>query len=661
MIIKSLRLKNFRQFKDETKLDFATDKNKNVTLILGDNTFGKTTLLQAFNWCFYGKVLFAQNPKMLLNYDVSENMAPKQRTSVEVEITLVHNSREYTFKRIQWYTRRDIGSVGEELCPLTITYKENGEVKTVRGTNVKGVVNTIIPEDLSLYFFFDTERVNSISNRKDVGTAVKNLMGISVIDSALDHLGTKTKKDSVIGKFYSDLQQGSTADAKKYINNIHDFEAAKEAIAEKIANFKAEIANYNTKKSELEAKLRDNKRTAELQKKKEKLVRDIKTQENAYERNVDAFFNQFSEKSLKIFAAPLIGGVKKYLKDTKIDEKGVIDVTNKTIMALIRRGKCLCGTEFKQSEADPIYKHLLDEMHYVPPESIGSTVKHYREKLDYFSKGVDEAFESLGNTHKNALSALILAQEWEDDLETISKELQGQADMGQYEIELVKTNNRIKELNQKIEDLIRQDENYNRSIDGAKKKYDSLVVISGKNKEVREYIEYAEDIAMFLQSYRQEKATEIRHKLQLKVNEIFGKMYHGSRNVMIDERYNVSLSTTVNGRTIVTGESEGSNRVKNFAFIAGLVALAKEKVLSDQAKKGISIETEPYPLVMDAPFSNADERHTQNIAQLLPDIAEQVIMFVMDKDWKNAKEKMAHKVGRTYMLQKHSETHTTII
>ena len=74
MLIKTLRMENFRQFRGTTKVDFSCDPNKNVTIILGDNTFGKTTLLQAFNWCFYGKVNFDQRPDFLLNYELSEEM-----------------------------------------------------------------------------------------------------------------------------------------------------------------------------------------------------------------------------------------------------------------------------------------------------------------------------------------------------------------------------------------------------------------------------------------------------------------------------------------------------------------------------------------------------------------------------------------------------------
>ena len=90
-------------------------------------------------------------------------------------------------------------------------------------------------------------------------------------------------------------------------------------------------------------------------------------------------------------------------------------------------------------------------------------------------------------------------------------------------------------------------------------------------------------------------------------------MYHGHRRVAIDAKYHVELLTTISDREIAAGESEGSNRVKNFAFIAGLVALAKGKIVTDNSENGINLSSEPYPLVMDAPFSNADETHTANL------------------------------------------------
>ncbi|MFQ8837596.1 MAG: AAA family ATPase [Oscillospiraceae bacterium] len=99
MLIKTLRMENFRQFRGTTKVDFSCDPNKNVTIILGDNTFGKTTLLQAFNWCFYGKVNFDQRPDFLLNYELSEEMRNGEQQIVEVEITVLHDGTEYIITR----------------------------------------------------------------------------------------------------------------------------------------------------------------------------------------------------------------------------------------------------------------------------------------------------------------------------------------------------------------------------------------------------------------------------------------------------------------------------------------------------------------------------------------------------------------------------------
>ena len=54
MIIKSLKLINFRQFKGEINIDFSVDPSKKATIIMAENTAGKTTLIESFSWIFYG-------------------------------------------------------------------------------------------------------------------------------------------------------------------------------------------------------------------------------------------------------------------------------------------------------------------------------------------------------------------------------------------------------------------------------------------------------------------------------------------------------------------------------------------------------------------------------------------------------------------------------
>ena len=659
MLIKSLKMQNFRQFKGNTAVDFSCDPNQNVTIILGDNTFGKTTLLQAFNWCFYEIVMFDNNPDFLLNLEVANDMTNGDTETVSVEICVIHNSVEYVISRSQQYVCANNKVSGAKKSQVKVSYKQpDGQTESVRALEVQNVIENILPKDLSTYFFFDTERVRSISTRKDVSDAVKGLLGLSIIDSAIKHIGTKGNKKTVLGKLYGAMDTDGDKRARDALDMIQSSEAKREAIKDQLETCASQIKQYEARKGQLDDILRDNQTTSTLQKKKEDLERRISTERSSLESTTGLFFKEFSKGSLQMFAQPLLGRASDFLAATKIDDKGIRDLTAPTILELIKRGRCICGAEI--CEGNDAYRHLMEELNYVPPESIGNTVRHYREKLSSFSKNADHIYDSLTSRYQEIYRSKARIQEWEDELANISIQIRGKENMKQYETELLDVKKRLRELSDKKERLIRDDATLKNDIERYKKVYDSLVAVSDKNKETMLFIQYAEEILDWLSSTYKEKEAFIREALETKVNHIFEQMYHGHRRVSIDQRYQVTLLTTIEDKEVAAGESEGSNRVKSFAFIAGLVALAKEKLIATAGEEGFNLSSEPYPLVMDAPFSNADETHTANISKVLPEIAEQVIMFVMQKDWRYAEPVMASRVGKQYTLKKHSETYTVL-
>lgn len=446
--------------------------------------------------------------------------------------------------------------------------------------------------------------------------------------------------------------------ARSALDMIHSSEAKREAIKEQIETCNSQVKQYEVRKEQLDSILRDNQTTATLQKKKEDLERRLNNERMTLESTTSMFFREFSKGSLQLYAQPLLGRASDFLAAIKIDDKGVRDLTAPTILELLKRGRCICGAEL--CEGNDAYKHLMDELNYVPPESIGNTVRHYREKLASFSRNADHTFESLTSRYQEIYRSKARIQEWEDELADISTQIKGKDNMKQYETELLDVKGRLRDLSAKKERLIRDDATLKSEIERYKKVYDSLIAVSGKNKETMLLIQYAEEILDWLSTTYKEKESFIRDELEAKVNQIFEQMYHGHRRVSIDQRYQVTLLTTIEDKEVAAGESEGSNRVKSFAFIAGLVALAKEKLIASAGEEGFNLSSEPYPLVMDAPFSNADETHTANISKVLPEIAEQVIMFVMQKDWRYAEPVMASRVGKQYQLKKHSETYTVL-
>lgn len=542
---------------------------------------------------------------------------------------------------------------------VKVSYKqEDGQMESVRATEVQKVIENILPYDLSTYFFFDTERVRSISTRKDVADAVKGLLGLSIMDTAIKHIGTKGNKKTVLGKLYGAMDLDGDEKARGALDMIHSSDAKREAIKTQIDTCASQIGQYEVRKDQLDDILRDNQTTATLQKKKEDLERRLSTERSTLESTISLFFKDFSKGSLQMYAQPLLGQANDFLAAIKIDDKGVRDLTAPTILELLKRGRCICGAEL--CEGNDAYNHLMEELNYVPPESIGNTVRHFREKLSSFSRNADYTFESLTSRYQEIYRSKARIQEWEDELADISVQIKGKDNMKQYETELIDVKSRLRDLNAKKERLIRDDATLKSEIERYKKVYDSLIAVSGKNKETMLLIKYAEEILDWLSSTYKEKESFIREALETKVNNIFEQMYHGHRRVSIDQKYQVTLLTTIEDKEVAAGESEGSNRVKSFAFIAGLVALAKEKLIANAGEEGFNLSSEPYPLVMDAPFSNADETHTANISKVLPEIAEQVIMFVMQKDWRYAEPVMATRVGKQYELKKLSETHTVL-
>lgn len=658
MLIKSLKLENFRQFKGISVINFSCNPEQNVTIILGDNTYGKTTILQAFNWCFYGKAVFS-NHDFLLNYEIRESMKRGEDQDVSVEVIVVHNGKEYTIKRTQKYSCMFEGIVNGSAVSLDVSYKQSdGQEKPVPPENAKKVISNILPEEFLEYFFFDTERISSISARKDVATAVKGLMGITYMTKAISHLGERSKERTVIGKIFSSMDHDGNEKAQKALDAIHKAQEEKEKIGDSLSECKTQINHYEARKEQLDAILRDNQLTAQFQKQKEEKERDIKTEQKVLSDTIDLYFKEFSSGSLQFFAQPLITKANSFLKDVNIDDKGVRDLTRTTIMELINRGKCICGQCIE--EGNEAYKNLINELNYVPPESIGNTVRHYRERLNIFSQNAQHVYNNLAQHYKTIQRSQSFIYKCEDEIDEICEQIAGKEDMSQYEEELATVRQQLRQLSMQKDQYLRQEGVKQHEIDSNQKIYDSLTSVSEKNQEANKLMYYAEKVRDWFIEKSKEKEFNIREELETKVNAIFEKMYHGNCRVAIDEKYNTELLTVVLNQEIAAGESEGSNRVKNFAFIAGLVSLARDKIAS-RKQNDIDLSSEPYPLVMDAPFSNTDETHINNIAKVLPDTAEQIIMFVMQKDWKYAEPVMSSRVGQKYILAKDSETCTRFV
>ena len=122
MLLQSIKLENFRQFRNES-IDFADGNNgKNVTIIIGENGTGKTTFAQAFFWCLYGETEFSD--KNMLNKVVASELRPGQEAKVQVVLKLKHGDVDYTLIREQIYRKDSSNRIKPDNTVFDIAKKD---------------------------------------------------------------------------------------------------------------------------------------------------------------------------------------------------------------------------------------------------------------------------------------------------------------------------------------------------------------------------------------------------------------------------------------------------------------------------------------------------------------------------------------------------------
>lgn len=667
MIIKSIQLCNFRQYKGEQMpIVFSTDEEQNVTIILGVNTSGKTTLSQAFRWCLYDQCNY--KPQELLNREVEDDMNPGEAKDVYVEIILEHEKREYQIRRTNTYYMNEKYQLMLKNSSLKVQYREDdGQTQPVRSEECEDTINKILPEDLSDYFFFDGEQVSEINNKRDVAKAVRGLLGIDVIAEARDRLDPK-RATTVTGKFIKELDIGSDDKSMGWKTSLAQKQSDRDEYITRRDNAKKEIEGFEQRKEDLASLLKANEDVKILQKERETLERIISQTKDSIEKSKKRIKADFGRGAVAFFAIPAIDRAMKVIDNAKEFDEGIPEMRRPAIDHILNRGYCICGTDLTNN-AGAVEK-VEYEGSLIPPAHIGTEISNKKREFNrYLQESVNFPKETIDNfkDFKRLLNQLDIHNKQMGD---VSEKISGsgnidisrlESEYRQNEIYLKDKTGLFHRLNQQIEDA----ENI---IERAEKEIEKLAQGADKNQKLLLYIDYATAVFNWLNDTYIRKEKEVKGLLLESVNHIFKKMYHGERSVDMDENYHIKLLTTSLG---ATDESKGLETVKNFAFIAGLVDLARRKVQSaddiddmDLAlEREINESIEPYPLVMDAPFSNADEIHIQNISDILPDIAEQVILIVMEKDWIHAQETLSKKVGKSYRIEKinNSETNSKIV
>lgn len=243
MFINKIVLNNFRVYKGENIINLFVSDAKNVSIITGNNGFGKTSLLTSLVWCLYGKLmadvddrykkeiyesggykLYCQkllNKISLDEYETKEiELTQQSKKATETERREIDRQIKelYSFSVSVEFKKIFIPVIPCDVLEIRRTYHIKTQIETLE-IFIDGQVNELTKEvgpeifindfilrkEIAKFFFFDAEKIvelaeiSTLEDRRNLSKAYSEVLGIKKyldLKNDLENLRYRLKKRS---------------------------------------------------------------------------------------------------------------------------------------------------------------------------------------------------------------------------------------------------------------------------------------------------------------------------------------------------------------------------------------------------------------------------------------------------------------------------------
>ncbi|MFW6295786.1 MAG: AAA family ATPase [Halothece sp.] len=646
MKLNSIQLCNFRQFYGKTPEIILAGNAQNTTVIHGNNGAGKTTLLNAFTWVLYEKFTAAfASPEQLVNKRAI-NQADFN-TSVEcwVRVLFEHNNKRYDVKR-HCYAYRDRED--------SIQYTQNKFFMLIAGDDGRwqhpteqpdAIINQILPESLHQYFFFDGERIDHFfraNNQSNIAEDTKDLLGVKVLDRAIEHLkkARRTLQDDLNG--IGDLE------TKKLLQEQKTLEQESESLQKRQSEIIQEIDSQLDLKKALSRRLLDLSGAEELQHLKQKLEEQEKTlKENILSSN-NILKGLISRQGYLPFVRKLTPQFHTFIQELRNKGELPTGIKQHFVEALLSRKRCICGAELTEGT----------ESHF--------HVQSWREKA-----GIPDVEEAVIRLDTQATELEKQAAEFWHEIDI------QQANIAQWRAELAQVENELDENKEKLRTYPNEDiQDLQKRLDDIETRIRQLTLEQGENKQQLEI--FQKDIEQKTKQITRQKLKEekqllaqrridatqesleriievrsrlerqFRYALEKRVQEIFSSISFTPYSPRISEDYELNLIENTSGIGTPVAASTGENQILSLSFIGGIIDQVREWSRNNTL---MGPDTSQFPIVMDSPFGSLDEIYRRQVAKSIPKLANQLVVLVTKTQWRGeVAEEITHYCGQQYIL-----------
>lgn len=640
LTLRSLNISGFGPYYESTGIDFSPD---GVTVIYGDNMAGKTSLMNALRFAFFGEIHGRGERTRGLLSACNRDLANEGRFGFAVDLSVNFDGAIYEVSR-EASSRVPTPSTDEDMV-ASVAVRRGGTVLGIADRDV--TLRAMLPKGVARFFLFDGELLDQYAELLEpeteegrmISESIEQILGVPVLRDARDHLKV----------LMSEASRAKAAEASKHqktqslgvsLEQASDIKKAHEDELDREVDKRAALL---LERDDIEADLRRQERYAVA-------VDRLDTARN--ERRDARATQDARRRELK---QAMTGAWRTVLDEPLMEARAKASQGVKEAFALLQdalRADAIenhlcptCDRDIPEDLCERLVK-TLPAGGARPTGLIGMTALAQATELDEFVR------KDVRAEIRQIWRAIGLARLDEADAEGRIADANKLLD-GHEPDSLRKRKTTLTEIGMKIEvsnAAIRDHEEKIREQEDAIARISSNLAKLGTPElavfEQRERV-LTRAHAVFSSAVEQYKG-DLRFRVEESATDVFLKMTTEKvdyKRLRINDQYGLAIIHT-DGRE-EDGRSSGAEQVVALALMGALQANAPLK----------------GPIVMDTPFGRLDSKHTANILTTLPSMAHQVILFVQEDeaDRGHVRELLGSNLKREYELVKHTARRTTIV
>ena len=558
MILQEVRLTDFRCFFGNSKIRFSEDPEKNVTIIYAENGVGKTTLLNAILWCFYGKTTPRfEKRKEILNYDAKK----VGRTTASVEVLFEHNQQRYIAKR---YTSISRTSHRE----FIIARIDDGSQIALDSPGT--FINTVIPRDMAPHFLFDGEYAEVFlgeNNRDSIKSAVRDILGCSMIQTAIKDL------QAVSNHF---RRQIPSTPATKHIAELNrqldDLMSQTDKAKARIEQLEKQRDQTEQQITDIDNKLRRAPAAKELQQQRDILEDQLSRAQKRKKEFADEVYKWLGENGRFIVSMRITEETFSFLDDSKHRGRIPSPYNEEFVKDILAAKQCICGADLEPGS--PESKKVASLLERAANQVMRDRISKVRARLSNLKSERLKAPSRLTKVNKHLAEANDEFNAAENNLAEISKNLKDinfddiaawEQRRGELHHELRNIDRAIGAQTIEVENAEREKSRIDNEINELSK-LDEQTAIYGRRRSLCESIKGKLELQLAADE------DQARKMLREGISRILKATTRKVLNLRMTDDYVISL---VNADETALPKSSGENQLLGLAFTAALIEFAK--------------------------------------------------------------------------------------